>query len=42
MSEVALGRYQNIMGQQHMVCEAGTLLFPVAMAFGTDGGRNWF
>ncbi|MFN9712100.1 MAG: hypothetical protein ACK547_03840, partial [Alphaproteobacteria bacterium] len=24
---VALGRYQNIRGQQHMVCEAGTLLF---------------
>jgi hypothetical protein len=27
VSEVALGRYQNIAGQQHMVCEAGTLLF---------------
>lgn len=27
VSEVALGRYQNINGQQHMVCEAGTLLF---------------
>ncbi len=27
VSEVALGRYQNIKGQQHMVCEAGTLLF---------------
>ena len=27
VSEVALGRYQNILGQQHMVCEAGTLLF---------------
>jgi Phytanoyl-CoA dioxygenase (PhyH) len=26
VSEVALGRYQNIAGQQHMVCEAGTLL----------------
>ena len=25
VSEVALGRYQNIAGQQHMVCEAGTL-----------------
>ncbi len=24
---MALGRYQNIVGQQHMVCEAGTLLF---------------
>ncbi|HXQ11620.1 MAG TPA: phytanoyl-CoA dioxygenase family protein [Caulobacteraceae bacterium] len=27
VSEVALGRYQNIRGQQHMVCEGGTLLF---------------
>lgn len=27
VSEVALGRYQNIHGQQHMVCPAGTLLF---------------
>ncbi len=27
VSEVAVGRYQNIVGQQHMVCEAGTLLF---------------
>lgn len=27
VSEVALGRYQNIKGQQHMVCPAGTLLF---------------
>ena len=27
VSEVALGRYQNIRGQQHMVCEPGTLLF---------------
>ena len=27
VSEVALGRYQNIAGQQHMVCQAGTLLF---------------
>ena len=26
VSEVALGRYQNMRGQQHMVCEAGTLL----------------
>ena len=26
VSEVALGRYQNIRGQQHMVCEAGTIL----------------
>ncbi|MEW5688320.1 MAG: phytanoyl-CoA dioxygenase family protein [Pseudomonadota bacterium] len=27
VSEAALGRYQNIRGQQHMVCEPGTLLF---------------
>jgi len=27
VSEVALGRYQNIRGQQHMVCESGSLLF---------------
>jgi hypothetical protein len=27
VSEIALGRYQNVLGQQHMVCEAGTLLF---------------
>jgi len=27
VSEVAVGRYQNIRGQQHVVCKAGTLLF---------------
>lgn len=27
VSEAAVGRYQNIVGQQHMVCPAGTLLF---------------
>ncbi|WP_293677000.1 phytanoyl-CoA dioxygenase family protein [uncultured Phenylobacterium sp.] len=27
VSEAALGRYQNVRGQQHMVCGAGTLLF---------------
>jgi hypothetical protein len=27
VSEAAIGRYQNIRGQQHMVCPAGTLLF---------------
>ena len=27
VSEVAIGRYQNIRGQQHMVCAPGTLLF---------------
>ena len=27
VSEAAVGRYQNILGQQHVVCPAGTLLF---------------
>jgi len=27
VSEAAVSRYQNILGQQHMVCPAGTLLF---------------
>ena len=27
VSEAAIGRYQNIVGQQHVVCPAGTLLF---------------
>jgi len=27
VSEAAIGRYQNIRGQQHVVCAAGTLLF---------------
>jgi len=27
VSEVAVGRYQNIRGQEHVVCDAGTLLF---------------
>lgn len=27
VSEAAIARYQNIRGQQHMVCEGGTLLF---------------
>ena len=27
VSEVAIGRYQNILGQQHMTCPAGTVLF---------------
>lgn len=26
VSEVAIGRYQNVLGQQHMTCPAGTLL----------------
>lgn len=39
VSEVALGRYQNIKGQQHMVCEAGTLLF-LHMGMWHGGGVN--
>ena len=39
VSEVALGRYQNIRGQQHMVCEAGTLLF-LHMGMWHGGGVN--
>jgi hypothetical protein len=27
VSEAAIGRYQNVVGQQHVVCPAGTLLF---------------
>ncbi len=27
VSEAAIGRYQNILGQQHVVCPAGTLIF---------------
>ena len=27
VSEAAIGRYQNIVGQQHVVCPAGTILF---------------
>jgi hypothetical protein len=27
VSEVAIGRYQNMLGQQHIVCPAGSLLF---------------
>jgi len=39
VSEAALGRYQNIRGQQHMVCEAGTLLF-LHMGMWHGGGVN--
>ena len=39
VSESAIGRYQNIRGQQHMVCEAGTLLF-VHMGIWHGGGLN--
>ena len=38
VSEVALGRYQNIR-EQHMVCEAGTLLF-LHMGIWHGGGVN--
>lgn len=39
VSEAAISRYQNIRGQQHMVCEAGTLLF-VHMGIWHGGGLN--
>lgn len=39
VSEAAIGRYQNIVGQQHVVCEAGTI---IAMHHGIwhGGGIN--
>jgi len=39
VSEAAIGRYQNIRGQQHMVCKAGTLLF-MHMGIWHGGGLN--
>jgi len=39
VSEAAIARYQNILGQQHMVCEAGTLLF-LHHGIWHGGGRN--
>ena len=39
VSEAAIGRYQNIVGQQRMVCPAGTLLF-VHMGIWHGGGLN--
>ena len=39
VSEAAIGRYQNIVGQQRMVCEAGTLLF-LHMGIWHGGGLN--
>lgn len=39
VSEAAIGRYQNIRGQQHMVCKAGTLLF-LHMGIWHGGGLN--
>ncbi len=39
VSEASIGRYQNICGQQHMVCPAGTLLF-MHMGIWHGGGLN--
>ncbi len=39
VSEAAVGRIQNMRGQQHMVCEAGTLLF-LHMGIWHGGGLN--
>ena len=39
VSEAAISRYQNIRGQQHMVCEAGSLLF-MHMGIWHGGGLN--
>lgn len=39
VSEAAIGRYQNIVGQQRMTCPAGTLLF-LHMGIWHGGGLN--
>lgn len=39
VSEAAVSRYQNIVGQQHMVCPAGTLLF-IHHGIWHGGGSN--
>ncbi|MCB1684954.1 MAG: phytanoyl-CoA dioxygenase family protein [Pseudomonadales bacterium] len=39
VSEAAIGRYQNIVGQQHMVCDAGTVLI-VHHGIWHGGGAN--
>lgn len=39
VSEASIGRYQNILGQQHVVCPAGTLLF-MHMGIWHGGGAN--
>jgi len=39
VSEAAIARYQNIRGQQHVVCPAGTLLF-MHMGIWHGGGLN--
>lgn len=40
VSEAAIGRYQNILGQKHVVCKAGTLLF-MHMGIWHGGGANF-
>ncbi len=39
VSEASIGRYQNIAGQQHMVCPAGTVLL-IHMGIWHGGGAN--
>ncbi|MEM7015820.1 MAG: phytanoyl-CoA dioxygenase family protein [Pseudomonadota bacterium] len=39
VSEAAIGRYQNISGQRHVVCKAGTMLF-MHMGIWHGGGLN--
>ena len=39
VSEASIGRYQNVAGQQHIVCPAGTLLF-MHMGIWHGGGAN--
>ncbi|HIL97723.1 MAG TPA: phytanoyl-CoA dioxygenase [Pseudomonadales bacterium] len=39
VSEASIGRYQNILGQQHLTCNAGTLLF-MHMGIWHGGGSN--
>ncbi|MBT6572265.1 MAG: hypothetical protein HON21_16660, partial [Gammaproteobacteria bacterium] len=39
VSEASIGRYQNILGQQHVVCPAGTLLI-MHMGIWHGGGAN--
>lgn len=39
VSEASISRYQNIVGQQHIVCPAGTLLF-MHMGIWHGGGAN--
>jgi hypothetical protein len=39
VSEASIGRYQNVLGQQHVVCPAGTLLI-MHMGIWHGGGSN--